>query len=153
MNSCILSKFYIKPQHSRWNVARCWVVSYRNSTSNHNGDACLLHRGGVVSYRNSTSNHNHGPGQPLPKPGCILSKFYIKPQHRVWGQVRLFCCILSKFYIKPQQFCVAKSDASRCILSKFYIKPQQIIKELVHQAVVSYRNSTSNHNVGPHIDW
>ena len=34
---CILSKFYIKPQRSR-RLRRCWwVVSYRNSTSNHNG--------------------------------------------------------------------------------------------------------------------
>ena len=33
-----------------------------------------------------------------------------------------------------------------CILSKFYIKPQRVAGEGNPQAVVSYRNSTSNHN-------
>ena len=35
--------------------------------------------------------------------GCILSKFYIKPQHKGINLGVLFSCILSKFYIKPQQ--------------------------------------------------
>ena len=39
-----------------------------------------------------------------------------------------------------------------CILSKFYIKPQPDIGQYRLKGVVSYRNSTSNHNVGPHID-
>ena len=35
-----------------------WVVSYFNSTSNHNGGLIGLSAGSVVSYFNSTSNHN-----------------------------------------------------------------------------------------------
>ena len=57
-DSCILSKFYIKPQHP---CSRSWffrVVSYRNSTSNHNSQRCQRFTSTVVSYRNSTSNHN-----------------------------------------------------------------------------------------------
>ncbi len=56
-------------------------------------------------------------------------------------------CILSKFYIKPQlvSLCVKRFD--RCILSKFYIKPQRLARQRHPQAVVSYRNSTSNHNL------
>ena len=34
------------------------VVSYRNSTSNHNESADEADEQPVVSYRNSTSNHN-----------------------------------------------------------------------------------------------
>ena len=34
--SCILSKFYIKPQRGEASLNRRTVVSYRNSTSNHN---------------------------------------------------------------------------------------------------------------------
>ena len=34
------------------------VVSYRNSTSNHNDKSCAVMLDSVVSYRNSTSNHN-----------------------------------------------------------------------------------------------
>ena len=33
---------------------------------------------------------------------CILSKFYIKPQHNGLQDEVLLRCILSKFYIKPQ---------------------------------------------------
>ena len=33
-----------------------------------------------------------------------------------------------------------------CILSKFYIKPQRITPDYLNYQVVSYRNSTSNHN-------
>ena len=55
-------------------------------------------------------------------------------------------CILSKFYIKPQLL-ASKVDNNRgCILSKFYIKPQLVAMPLLLNMVVSYRNSTSNHN-------
>ena len=82
----------------------------------------------------------------LSRHGCILSKFYIKPQQ--WD--RLFkmsvCCILSKFYIKPQLLACYLGSHFGCILSKFYIKPQQSLSCICWKTVVSYRNSTSNHN-------
>ena len=56
---CILSKFYIKPQLCRSAFPRLLVVSYRNSTSNHNVRLKLPFEPFVVSYRNSTSNHNN----------------------------------------------------------------------------------------------
>ena len=55
---------------------------------------------------------------------CILSKFYIKPQHEPLASHIPRCCILSKFYIKPQLRCILGYTALGCILSKFYIKPQ-----------------------------
>ena len=102
--SCILSKFYIKPQ--------------------------LL----ADEYSFASS--------------CILSKFYIKPQ--LWPLALLVqaCCILSKFYIKPQQRYVLMPSPACCILSKFYIKPQHGNHSSFAISVVSYRNSTSNHNAG-----
>ena len=105
---------------------------------------------------------------------CILSKFYIKPQHDPRRLCEDLGCILSKFYIKPQLPAMAWDLLESCILSKFYIKPQQVAVKLARESVVSYRNSTSNHNyvllnhfggcvvsyrnstsnhnVGPHID-
>ena len=77
---------------------------------------------------------------------CILSKFYIKPQHLKSSVSRRESCILSKFYIKPQQRPERSCSPSGCILSKFYIKPQRLARKRYTQAVVSYRNSTSNHN-------
>ena len=99
------------------------VVSYRNSTSNHNSSNidlsdCALYLIEILhqtTTRSTVSRNNAG---------CILSKFYIKPQQRVRHKVGHSCCILSKFYIKPQQ--------------------QRSLPDFVN--VVSYRNSTSNHN-------
>ena len=77
---CILSKFYIKPQLEGRRPDAYPVVSYRNSTSNHNLDPSQSCRVSVVSYRNSTSNHNFEIGINTAISSCILSKFYIKPQ-------------------------------------------------------------------------
>ena len=77
---------------------------------------------------------------------CILSKFYIKPQLYAQEQENTNGCILSKFYIKPQPREVASLHEARCILSKFYIKPQPATNNVSFRRVVSYRNSTSNHN-------
>ena len=57
------------------------------------------------------------------------------------------CCILSKFYIKPQPIWLRNYVGCSCILSKFYIKPQPNVLLTRFFFVVSYRNSTSNHNV------
>ena len=84
-------------------------------------------------------------------PRCILSKFYIKPQLCIQCESILLSCILSKFYIKPQHTSATTSGSSRCILSKFYIKPQLSRQWLMVPCVVSYRNSTSNHNLGKRL--
>ena len=83
---------------------------------------------------------------------CILSKFYIKPQLVGQRTVGIRSCILSKFYIKPQHAVAIFSCQLCCILSKFYIKPQLASVLLVRFIVVSYRNSTSNHNFAPGTD-
>ena len=100
------------------------VVSYRNSTSNHNLRQRTLPPSGVVSYRNSTSNHNDVRSNPLAVP-----LYLIEILHQT-TTVRL-----------------AVDCLDRCILSKFYIKPQQLPYLLRVPVVVSYRNSTSNHNI------
>ena len=98
---CILSKFYIKPQ------------LYRH----------LLSPDSVVSYRNSTSNHNYQSWQEV-----VYELYLIEILH----QTTTYPC---------RAFSVVS-----CILSKFYIKPQLCHGACYYTAVVSYRNSTSNHN-------
>ena len=86
-------------------------------------------------------------GRPnLCTPSCILSKFYIKPQLTGRTLNGFDGCILSKFYIKPQPVGPGKTVKLCCILSKFYIKPQHSYQCPFLFVVVSYRNSTSNHN-------
>ena len=208
---CILSKFYIKPQQCRNSQSFLMVVSYRNSTSNHNLARSLrnywklylieilhqtttspkgvpsfsvlylieiLHQTTTIDFINARDRGcilskfyikpQHRPDYWRPRSSCILSKFYIKPQLEDSPQYVSRGCILSKFYIKPQQIEVIHNLKISCILSKFYIKPQHfdlekrinyscilskfyIKPQLRRQSssllpVVSYRNSTSNHN-------
>ena len=157
---CILLKFYIKPQHTANVYNLLYVVSYRNSTSNHNPWRLRSCRPYVVSYRNSTSNHNLRSDLPTiillylieilhqtttfafdtsPVQGCILSKFYIKPQQAGGKSLKERGCILSKFYIKPQLDESSAKDYLGCILSKFYIKPQPSarVRELLKGCILS----------------
>ena len=122
---CILSKFYIKPQQNLKNDRKMRVVSYRNSTSNHNGGSRYSDWLEVVSYRNSTSNHNSSAFCPQ-----AITLYLIEILH----QTTTCLALLLVF--------------RRCILSKFYIKPQQRSDQWLFRPVVSYRNSTSNHNNG-----
>ena len=55
---CFLFQFYIKPQRHIGVHAVSVVVSYFNSTSNHNKYWNEIYEFLVVSYFNSTSNHN-----------------------------------------------------------------------------------------------
>ena len=145
-DSCILSKFYIKPQLTRIRPYSAIVVSYRNSTSNHNrlgrtsalpivvsyrnstsnhNKRSVTHSAAtVVSYRNSTSNHNSPTTSHF---AVLLYLIEILHQTTTTEDSFLFCysCILSKFYIKPQQLPCVLIDLLCCILSKFYIKPQR----------------------------
>ena len=165
------------------------VVSYRNSTSNHNRGYAIRSVTPVVSYRNSTSNHNtyvhrsyferlylieilhqtttnHAGSSRAEVLYLIeilhqtttrrrhrrgpLVLYLIEILHQTTTSLRArtcsLCCILSKFYIKPQQRHYGRWFCRCCILSKFYIKPQLVRNYYGYSKVVSYRNSTSNHN-------
>ena len=121
------------------------VVSYRNSTSNHNSDAVSMSGVSVVSYRNSTSNHNNTAKWEVVG---LLYLIEILHQTTTLAVNNPFThgCILSKFYIKPQRLFSPAAPPPCCILSKFYIKPQPMDDKECLRNVVSYRNSTSNHN-------
>ena len=166
---CILSKFYIKPQpglkphgfapvvsyrnstsnHNNvlYNTIRAAVVSYRNSTSNHNVFAASANFTLVVSYRNSTSNHNLATVNAYFN--YVVSYRNSTSNHnssrRIDNPAKLYLIEILHQTTTIEE----KSELlSRCILSKFYIKPQQSSLPAKSEKVVSYRNSTSNHNCG-----
>ena len=169
-NCCILSKFYIKPQLCGWLAACERVVSYRNSTSNHNVPRSYVTRRDVVSYRNSTSNHNSWPktssyedvvsyrnstsnhnlkdGQfsPLSVVSYRNSTSNHNRIHDERNTAELYLIEILHQTTTPEGYC---EHQYRCILSKFYIKPQRSAPSLSWLSVVSYRNSTSNHNSSP----
>ena len=147
---CILLKFYIKPQHTANVYNLLYVVSYRNSTSNHNFFSQCYGNLEVVSYRNSTSNHNGSvdvlPGRP------VVSYRNSTSNHNVWlakaTHKRLY---LIEILHQTTTLSLTMFGFPSCILSKFYIKPQLAIHPAADLFVVSYRNSTSNHNFPPRI--
>ena len=143
------------------------VVSYWNSTSNHNFYGYYGMPAQVVSYWNSTSNHNrrqwHIPTASLylieilhqtTTHGILFGLpdmlYLIEILHQTTTPRRsppsVLCCILLKFYIKPQPAVSPAFSRAGCILLKFYIKPQQRPPPCSVPSVVSYWNSTSNHN-------
>ena len=143
---CILSKFYIKPQHpskvfARYQsciLSKFYIKPQLYRHCDHYELCCILSKFYIKPQLS-------GP-HVWRRWSCILSKFYIKPQLFLSYRVEPVCCILSKFYIKPQLALNFASANASCILSKFYIKPQRRPIKLRICRVVSYRNSTSNHN-------
>ena len=102
LRRCILSKFYIKPQLRRKIYTAFKVVSYRNSTSNHNSPAAVLGSSGLYLIEILHQTTTMAGVATIPQ-RCILSKFYIKPQLSFGLIILMPGCILSKFYIKPQR--------------------------------------------------
>ena len=100
-----------------------WQI-YFNSTSNHNFTGLRVSDYGVVSYFNSTSNHN------------LFTS--------VSRRVSLF--LISILHQTTTHEFATLQDAG-CFLFQFYIKPQRSIYTSVPFHVVSYFNSTSNHNL------
>ena len=145
---CILSKFYIKPQRLAVEGYSQAVVSYRNSTSNHNTSRSSGLTKRVVSYRNSTSNHNIGPNHSRSKDRCILSKFYIKPQRR--ARKRYVRNVVS--YRNSTSNHNDRQNVSTAVTVVSYrnsTSNHNVCKRITFcRLVVSYRNSTSNHNSG-----
>ena len=56
-------------------------------------------------------------------------------------------CLLSLFYIKPQHTVILTFQACHCLLSLFYIKPQQLRGWEEGLTIIFYLYSTSNHNL------
>ena len=130
---CILSKFYIKPQQRVRHTLGHSVVSYRNSTSNHNlwttkSASEMLYLIEILHQTTTTSKQS--------KESKTLYLIEILHQTTTLRHdlFNIYCCILSKFYIKPQQR----------------------VRHTLGHSVVSYRNSTSNHNIRfspPFFSW
>ena len=208
---CILLKFYIKPQHTANVYNLLYVVSYRNSTSNHNTLRRFLPAIRVVSYRNSTSNHNiwtdktdqemlylieilhqtttanvynllyiplylieilHQTTTANVYNLLYIPLYLIEILHQTTTGPRSAFAPALLYLIEILHQTTTDDDHARrvyalylieilhqtttcsyqlrkwtsCILSKFYIKPQRVHTSFENGLVVSYRNSTSNHN-------
>ena len=120
---CILLKFYIKPQHTANVYNLLYVVSYRNSTSNHNMSHWRATSQGVVSYRNSTSNHNSRA-----YPNSLMSLYLIEILHQTTTPTTSHISWIQLYLIEilhqTTTLALILIRLCRCILSKFYIKPQ-----------------------------
>ena len=121
------------------------VVSYRNSTSNHNRESVTRLATPVVSYRNSTSNHNTVDNLKKQIP-----LYLIEILHQTTTRL-VYHCRIGRLYLIEILHQTTTNGCPNvivhgCILSKFYIKPQPALVGTSGTTVVSYRNSTSNHN-------
>ena len=127
------------------------VVSYRNSTSNHNlgqqgGAIALLYLIEILHQTTTIRRFFCSAGRlylieilhqtTTKRVANSLDRalYLIEILHQTTTLLEvsefLLCCILSKFYIKPQLGWRTRHPWWCCILSKFYIKPQL---EVVHR--------------------
>ena len=164
---CFISWFYIKPQLKNLNWLPWCVVSYLDSTSNHNSDAVellfdelfhilILHQTTTTSCATFFSSslfhililHQTTTPEEYKRlyKSCFISWFYIKPQHNQLETINSLSCFISWFYIKPQLLANKRGKGTRCFISWFYIKPQLQPPWRWQTYVVSYLDSTSNHN-------
>ena len=147
----------------------CSVVSYRNSTSNHN----LMRRQSVPPWlylieilHQTTTGRDAASAAPqlylieilhqTTTRACVLARkqplYLIEILHQTTtlGAAGNGYPVLYLIEILHQT--TTRSQFLRlfagCILSKFYIKPQHRGEKPHRPGVVSYRNSTSNHNYG-----
>ena len=120
---CILLKFYIKPQRKIIHGQRRQVVSYWNSTSNHN----------------TISNNPF-----LPK--LYLIEILHQTTTRWKDKHKCSALYLIEILHQTTTQTIATPWFLSCILLKFYIKPQPGPEPSLLAGVVSYWNSTSNHN-------
>ena len=123
-SSCILSKFYIKPQLNMLNLRSKKVVSYRNSTSNHNSysreyDSKSLY---LIEILHQTTTSRAA--------GRIHPRLYLIEILHQTTTMNSFTSVSMSLYLieilhQTTTFCRAVLSLMRCILSKFYIKPQR----------------------------
>ena len=142
---CILLKFYIKPQLCEFGTLHGRVVSYWNSTSNHNSYPLYSYWVQVVSYWNSTSNHNFALNVSSPTVLYLIEILHQTTTLSPDGTISP-CCILSKFYIKPQRVTPDYLNYRVVSYRNSTSNHNQLLLALRELPVVSYRNSTSNHN-------
>ena len=188
---CILSKFYIKPQQPFTLIKIRGVVSYRNSTSNHNGSRILVLFPQLYLIEILHQTTTAGIAQPATFELYLIEILHqtTTVRHALYPRPQLYLIeILHQTTTEPSDFdkgeklylieilhqTTTRQPSSNdrkplylieilhqtttypastqlllsCILSKFYIKPQRGTCSLTTSVVVSYRNSTSNHNAG-----
>ena len=100
------------------------VVSYRNSTSNHNFTPRIDYSQGVVSYRNSTSNHN-GDLDAVTQVLVVSYRNSTSNHNYLVRVFRLALLYLIEILHQTTTLATMFPRVRRCILSKFYIKPQR----------------------------
>ena len=145
--SCILSKFYIKPQLVFSSVLKrlmLYLIEILHQTTTSRGEnkrTCPLY---LIEILHQTTTAHSPQDRPL-----LL--YLIEILHQTTTLVRLLLILPSLYLIEILHQTTTPLPPPpymrRCILSKFYIKPQQRPPSVEISAVVSYRNSTSNHNL------
>ena len=125
--SCILSKFYIKPQLILWPLSLQIVVSYRNSTSNHNSKLIMSPK--AVLYLIEIL-HQTTTGLVSMKKDLAL--YLIEILHQTTTELLMFFLVVPLYLIEILHQTTTESDSQACslccILSKFYIKPQPLFQ-------------------------
>ena len=122
---CILLKFYIKPQQpvTRSRYSKLYLIEILHQTTTCGKCEDCLRRLYLIEILHQTTTCGKCED-------CLRRLYLIEILHQTTTPA------------------LASMPLCRCILLKFYIKPQLRLERELAYCVVSYRNSTSNHNEG-----
>ena len=132
---CFLFQFYIKPQRESSCRRQHYVVSYFNSTSNHNMLLFFIVYLLVVSYFNSTSNHNRGRGGS--HFGTVVSYFNSTSNHNNSEKPPEALLVVSYFNSTSNH----NLDLFSCFLSELFLI------SILHQTTTSDMRFVDCHSV------
>ena len=101
------------------------VVLYLSSTSNHNPSVVMIEKNGlcyIFLLHQTTTLGCQNLG------GLLLCYIFLLHQTTTRGQSarHYSSCVISFFYIKPQHSCTNQFYECGCVISFFYIKPQPL---------------------------
>ena len=146
MRSCILSKFYIKPQRRVYFAYVFHVVSYRNSTSNHN--KWLLYIDSLTLYlieilhQTTTVCHAHRSAPRL----YLIEILHQTTTKRVANSLDLALYLIEILHQTTTLSHLGNLHVELYLIEILHQTTTRTRNIQLDDSVVSYRNSTSNHN-------
>ena len=123
--SCVISFFYIKPQLQRHAGSILRVALYLSSTSNHNARAFAVEGTAVALYLSSTSNHNRSSDARLQR--AVALYLSSTSNHNLLRITTLMRTLRYIFLLhQTTTWNISSTLFNSCVISFFYIKPQPI---------------------------
>ena len=129
--------------HSVTEILKLYLIEILHQTTTNSLEFLLRIRLYLIEILHQTTTYRSMSS--LFRPLYLIEILHQTTTNRNFRLFPLLLYLIEILHQTTTRFCIL-FPVYRCILSKFYIKPQLFERHPVETFVVSYRNSTSNHN-------